>query len=64
VKALRMILKLYTSKLEIRVYNFPSFAHGIPQRRHAQLGEEYVKVSTERQIDLLLGELVCSRTLQ
>jgi hypothetical protein len=43
VKAFRMILKLYTSKLsklEIRVCNFPSFAHGISQRSHAQLREE------------------------
>jgi hypothetical protein len=28
------------------------------------LGEEYVKISTERQIDLLLGEFVCNRILQ
>jgi hypothetical protein len=41
VKAFRMILKLYTSKLsKLEICNFPSFAHRIPQRRHARLREE------------------------
>jgi hypothetical protein len=41
VEAFRMVLKLYTSKLsKLEICNFPSFAHRIPQRRHAQLGEE------------------------
>ena len=63
VKAFRMILKLYTSKLsKLEICNFPSFSHRIPQRRHAHLGEEQVNISTERQIDLLPGEFACSRT--
>ena len=65
LKPFMMILKLFTSHLsKLEICHFPSFAHRIAQRRHAQLGEKYVKISTVRQIDLLRGEFVCRRTLQ